>query len=111
MGMYHTVMQGEYLAKIARQYGFTKWQILWDAPENKDLKQKRKNPNVLFPGDEVFIPDKELREESGGTEKKHKFELDIEPLKLRIALIGLNNKPLQGHECTLTVETHSEEST
>lgn len=111
MGKYHTVEQGEYLAMIARNYGFASWKTIWDAAENQELKDKRKNPNILFPGDKVFIPDKETREETRATEKKHKFELQSEPLKVRIVLLGLKNKPLEGHECTLTVEGVSEKIT
>jgi N-acetylmuramoyl-L-alanine amidase len=111
MAKTHTVAQGEFLAKIARNYGFTNWQTIWDAPENKDLKDKRKNPNILFPGDKLVIPDKETREETKATEQKHKFELQTEPLKVRIVLMGLKSKPLEGHECTLTIESDSEKIT
>ncbi len=111
MGQTHYVKQGEYLAQIARSYGFADYKTIWDAPENSDLKEKRKNPNVLFPGDKLFIPDRETREESRATEARHKFELQGEPLQLRIVLLGLNNKPLQGHECTLNVEGESKEIT
>jgi N-acetylmuramoyl-L-alanine amidase len=109
MGEYITVAQGDYLAKIARDHGFVHWETIWDAPENKDLKDKRKNPNILFPGDRLFIPAKELREESAATEKKHRFEFQADSPKLRIVLLGLKNKPLDGHECVFTVEGDSEE--
>ena len=104
MGKTHFVAQGEYLAKIARAYGFADFHTIWDAPENKDLKEKRKNPNILYPGDKLVIPDKEIREESRATEKKHKFELQGEKLKLRIQLLDFKNKPVEGHKCTLIVE-------
>ena len=104
MGKTHFVVQGEYLAKIARAYGFADFHTIWDAPENKDLKEKRKNPNILYPGDKLVIPDKELGEESRATEKKHKFELQSEKLMLRIQLLDFKNKPVEGHECTLIVE-------
>ena len=104
MAKTHIVEQGDYLSKIARTFGFVDYKTIWDAPENKDLKEKRKNPNVLFPGDELVIPDKEIREESRATEKKHKFELQTEPLHLRIVLLGLDKKPLDSHECILTVD-------
>ena len=109
MGKTHFVVQGEYLSKIARAHGFADFHTIWDAPENKDLKEKRKNPNVLYPGDKLVIPDKEIREESRATEKKHKFELQGEKLTLRIKLMDLKNKPVEGHECTLIVEGDSKE--
>ncbi|HEV2392508.1 MAG TPA: LysM peptidoglycan-binding domain-containing protein [Verrucomicrobiae bacterium] len=95
MGAYHTVVQGEYLSKIARAYGFADYKTIWDAPENQDLKDKRKNPNVLFPGDKVFIPDKEKREESAATEKQHLFETGAQELVLRVKLLNLSEKPIE----------------
>ncbi|HEY6945459.1 MAG TPA: LysM domain-containing protein, partial [Candidatus Acidoferrum sp.] len=67
----HIVEQGEHLSQIAKKYGFPDYKIVWDHPENADLKKLRKNPNILFPGDQVFIPDKEEKEESGPTDKRH----------------------------------------
>src|SRR5437016_6321963 len=111
MGKTHIVVQGEFLSKIARAYGFASHLTIWDAPENKDLKEKRQNPNILFPGDKLFIPDKETKEESRPTERKHKFELQGEKLMLRIVLMGLKNKPLEGHECTLIAEGNRKDIT
>ncbi len=111
MAKYYYIQQGDHLSKVARENGFADYHTIWDAAENKDLKDKRKNPNILFPGDKVFIPDKETREESRATEQKHQFELQGEPLELRIVLMGLKKKPLEGHQCTLTVEGDVEEIT
>jgi len=107
----HIVAQGETLSGIARQHGFSSYKTLWDAAENKELKDKRKNPNILFPGDQLFIPDKETKDETRATDKKHRFELQAESLKIRIELMGLKNAPSAGHECTLTVEADSHELT
>ena len=54
----HVVKQGEWLQKIARLYGFASWQTLYDDPANESLRNKRPNPDLLYPGDEVIIPDK-----------------------------------------------------
>ena len=109
MSKTHFVAQGEHLSKIAHAYGFADAHTIWDAPENKGLKDQRKNPNILYPGDKVFIPDKELREESGATEKTHQFERQGKKLLLRIQLLDFKNKPAEGHVCTLTVEGNSQE--
>ena len=61
-----------------------------------DLKNLRKNPNVLFPGDEVYIPDKEERIESGATEQKHRFVVQKKTLKLRLVLEDIYEKPIAG---------------
>lgn len=104
MAHFHYVRQGEYLAMIARTYGFTNSQTIWDAPENKGLKEKRKNPNILFPNDELFIPDRQTKEQSRPTETRHRFKVKFEKLRLRIVLTDSKNKPFDGHECTLLIE-------
>jgi len=43
----------------------------------------RTTPNVLAPGDSLFIPDKEIRTEVRSTDAKHEFTLSGKPLKLR----------------------------
>lgn len=99
----HIVEQGEHLSQIAKVYGFPDYKILWDHPENANLKKLRKNPNILFPGDEVFIPDKEEKEESGSTDKRHTFVVDKETLKLRLVLEDIYEKPISGAQCALLV--------
>lgn len=68
----HTVRQGECINSLAERYGFFP-DTLWDAAENKDLRDLREDPNILQPGDVVYIPDLTPREESGGTDDLHRF--------------------------------------
>jgi len=107
MGTYHTVAPGEHLSGIAHAHGFASYKTIWEAAENQKLKEERKNPNILLVGDRVFIPEKETKEESRPTDKKHRFEFQPETLKLRIGLMDLKNKPIEGHLCSLTVEGKS----
>jgi N-acetylmuramoyl-L-alanine amidase len=100
----HTVAQGEYLSKLARKYGFSDYRTIWDHPNNAELKKKRQNPNVLSPGDKLFIPPRETKEESGSTEKKHRFEVKQNKLMLRLTLEDAFFKPIANAKCELTVE-------
>jgi LysM domain len=54
----YKVRQGDHLSDIATALGFSSYETIWNHPKNAKLKQKRVNPNVLFPGDTLFIPDK-----------------------------------------------------
>jgi hypothetical protein len=83
----HTVDQGECFSSLARRYGFPTIDALWTHPANADLRQKRQDPNVLFPGDVVAIPEKELREEARPTDQRHKFRKTDSPAKVRIRLM------------------------
>lgn len=80
----HKVSQGECLSSIAKRYGFTDYRVIYNHPSNAAFKQKRPNPNVIFPGDIIVIPDNELKEEPGATEKKHVFKLKRDEVKLRL---------------------------
>ena len=81
----HTVSQGESIISIASSYGFF-WKTIWEHGSNASLKEKRKNPNVLLVGDEVFIPEKKLKEVTKGTDGSHKFKRKGEPVKLKLQL-------------------------
>ena len=84
--MYYTVQQGEWLAKITRLYGFGDWRKIYNHPDNAQLRCLRPNPNVLYPGDRIFIPEKEIGEVSSKTEIRHRFQLRShrESLSIRI---------------------------
>jgi hypothetical protein len=81
---------------------------IWDDPQNSKLKQDRKNPNVLFPGDVLFIPDKKPKQESGPTEQKTRFQLKSPRIMLRLVLEDAFNKPIANAQCELSAdgETH-----
>jgi hypothetical protein len=103
MADYYTVEEGDHISKIAKVSGFLDYKIIWNHPNNADLKNLRKNPNVLFPGDQVFIPDMEERIESGNTDKRHTFTVDKTPLKLVLVLEDMFEKPIAGAICGLVV--------
>jgi hypothetical protein len=68
------------------------------------LKAKRKDPNVLMPGDQLFIPDKQLREELRPTNQRHEFILKRTEVRLRMVLEDIFENPVAGASCVLTVE-------
>lgn len=104
MARYHTVKQGEYLALIAKNTGFRNWRTIYDHPKNSDLRTKRPNPNVLFPGDQVYIPDKTPKTETCATAKTHVFKVPAPTMLIRIRLQEREEgKPLKNAKCVLKV--------
>jgi len=78
-----TVYLGDSIPSIAVEKGFF-WRTIWDFGANADLKAKRKNPNVLKPGDEVVLPDKTTKVVNKPVDAKHKFKRKGEPSMLRL---------------------------
>ena len=99
----YTVKQGDHVAGIAEQFGFPKYSRIWDHPNNADLKQQRNNPNVLYPGDNLYIPDPEQQKFDRPTDQKHKFVLSAEPLQLFLVLQNIYSEPVANRSCKLQV--------
>ena len=70
----HTVEAGDCLISIAAHYGFSV-DMIWNLADNASLKDKRKDPNTLVPGDIVVIPDRREKVVSCETAKTHTFKL------------------------------------
>ncbi len=80
----HTVQQGEWLAKIAARYGFADPRKIYDHPDNAPFRQTRPDPNVIFPGDRLVIPDREKKEADAPNEQRHRFRKLAPPQVLRV---------------------------
>ena len=70
----HEVEQGEHLARIAKKYGFHDWRLIYEHPDNAELRAKRPNADVLLPGDRIAIPEKRRKDVPGQTEARHRFK-------------------------------------
>jgi hypothetical protein len=103
MPIKHIVQQGECLSRLAFEYGVPLERI-WDDPLNKQkIKDVRKNPYVLMPGDEVWIPDKRVKEVSKPTGARHKFRRKGSREKL--VLKFMRGDDLRANEqCTVEID-------
>ena len=100
----HTVKQGDTISSVAEQYGFAKWQTIWNHGSNAEIKAKRKNPHILFPGDSLFVPDKVDKADSAPTTKLNVFEVKLGKLELNLQVRDLNDKPVADAEVIIEVE-------
>lgn len=80
------VGQGDCLSSLAARSGVP-WQVIWDHPDNADLKSRRQDPNALLPGDVVMVPDLRPKQESGGTETRHRFRRKGASPLLRVRML------------------------
>lgn len=98
----YTIVQGDHLSVIAAREGFRDYQTIWQHPNNSDLRDKRPNPHVLYPGDILFIPDKQPKVESIPTTKVSPFVVPSSALKLRLVLKDFDGQPMPNLACELT---------
>lgn len=92
----HTVRQGEYLAKIAMRFGCS-IAAIWDDPANADLAKLR-DPNILLPGDVLWVPDvprKWLPTQTGAT---NVFNVIVPTIPVRL-VFGDESAPFANEAC------------
>jgi hypothetical protein len=101
---WHTVRQGECLSAIAKQHGFFDYRTIYNHPQNRPFKQKRPNPHVLYPGDQIYIPDKKDKKENCATGQVHLFRMATLLADLKIVLRDSDGKPMPHVAYKLDVE-------
>lgn len=74
-----------------------------------ELKQQRRDPNVLYKGDEVFIPDLRIKEVSCTTGQKHRFRRKGVPEVMRIILEEIQGQLRAGLACRIIFGTEEHE--
>lgn len=102
MAINYQVKQGDCISSIAFENGFFP-DTIWNHPNNAQLKEKRKDPNVLMPGDMVFVPDKRLKEVSEPTNQVHKFRCKNTPKTLSIQIVRLGT-PVRNMEYRVNID-------
>ncbi|HKA89475.1 MAG TPA: peptidoglycan-binding protein [Haliangiales bacterium] len=107
----HTVERGECFSSIARQYGFADYHTLYDHPQNAPLKKRRPNPNMLLPGDEVFIPEHEVKNVDIPTDQPKKFVVKVAEAKLRVVVKDDQEKPAASKKYKLSGQIAKEGTT
>lgn len=100
----YTVQQGDHLSGIAEQFGFQSVDTIWNHANNSALKKQRKDPHILFPGDDVFIPPPSEKSESAPTTKLSEFTILIKRVRLNLKLEDINRDPIASKPVTLDVE-------
>ncbi|GGX39235.1 PGRP and LysM peptidoglycan-binding domain-containing protein [Saccharospirillum salsuginis] len=103
----HTVAQGETLLRIAKHYGLASAAALYDHPSNERFRAQRPNPDLIYPGDKIIIPDpNETPAKLGVTNRNSVFVKSSSAEYLRMRLQGC-----QGARAELDVNGQSLEST
>ena len=90
---------------IARKFGFTNFSVLWEHPQNAELKSLRKDPTLLAPGDKVFIPDRVQLVFTRATHDSYDFRVRRDKLSLKLQLFDFGGTARKNTPVVLNVET------
>ncbi len=101
MGLY-IIQQGDCVANVASRHGFLS-STLWNHAGNTELRNKRKDPNVLHPGDALFVPEPRERVESRSTDARYRFRIRGQGVRLRLKLMG-KSSPRANERFTLEID-------
>lgn len=109
MPLKHKVAKGECVLSIATRHGLMP-ETVWNHAENSELRSKRKDMNVLKPGDVLTIPDARVTEVSKPAEKRHRFRRKGVPGKIKIQILE-NGEPRKNESYTLDIDGTRTEGT
>jgi N-acetylmuramoyl-L-alanine amidase len=98
----HRVQQGDTILKLAHEHKIG-WARIWNHPNNEALRAKRYDPNILLPGDEVFVPPVEVGVRSASTGLTHKFQLKSPPYFFVLYLRDERGEPFANVKYVLKV--------
>src|SRR5690349_10972929 len=100
----YTAKQGDTLIGLAASNGLKDADVILNASENSSLKESRKDPGILKPGDSVFIPSRELLQHPSAVDAKHTFKVTRPKAWIRLALKDAAGKALANLKYQLTIE-------
>jgi N-acetylmuramoyl-L-alanine amidase len=99
----YTVKQGDHIASIAAEAGFVSWKTIWEDGKNSGIKAKR-NPNVLYPGDVLEIPERQKKQESIPTTEYSTFQTVGDPVQLKIVVLDWAGNPVVDTEVDIQLD-------
>lgn len=107
----YTVVQGDCLSSIAHAFGFADWRTIYNHGSNADFRKLRPNPNLIYPGDEIYIPDSDTRSESSATDAWHNFKVEGQKTLMRVKMLDGDMVGLKGKKYRLEVSGKTKEGT
>lgn len=98
----YSVKEGDCISSIAYEHALFP-DTIWNDSKNSEIKNKRKNPNALLPGDVIYIRDKEEKEESCPSDQKHSFRRKGVPAKLKTQIL-IGELPCENEEYVIDID-------
>lgn len=107
MSEIYTVVQGDCLHSIAYHFGFGDYRTIYDDPHNADFRAKRPDPNLIYPGDALYIPDFKPRDDSCPTDMNHKFKLLVQPTYINLRIQDPADQAIAAAKYVLALKDHN----
>lgn len=104
MSIQYTVVRGDCLSLIAQRYGFADYRTIYNHPENAEFKRLRPDPNLIYPGDILSIPDRDPAGKPAGTEKKHVYRKKGETVNFRVVIKDEEENPYADKKYELKID-------
>jgi len=105
MSTAYVVKQGDCLSSIAKQFGFADWRRIYDDPQNAAFRKLRPNPNLIFPGDRLVVPDREPKEVGRATNARHTFRTKgAQKTRVRLKLKDADDEAFAGRKYRLVID-------
>ncbi len=81
----YIVRQGDHLASIAWRAG-VEADAIWNHPANASIKQLRRDPNILAPGDVLTLPDSRPKKLTVSRGTNNRFVAQVPRVTLRVSV-------------------------
>lgn len=96
----HVVRQGEYLTKLAHTLCFDA-SAVWNDPQNAALRARRKNPEILCPGDVLMVPEPAPRKPLSLAVGSHNaFKAKVPTVRVAV-VVKEGGEPLADEPCMI----------
>ncbi len=100
---YYTVQPGDCVDSLSFDRGLSS-DTVWNAPQNKSLRDLRKDRNLLCEGDRIFLPNKKIKWVDAPTDASHSFKRVNVPAKLQIRFVDGYGEPRKSLKYTLNLD-------
>jgi hypothetical protein len=95
----YVIKQGDFVSKLAHLRGFDADKV-WNDPKNAELKDARKDPDMLQAGDILFVPDEPKPRLKLEAETENSYVAKVPKIAVAVA-VGEDDEPLADEPFTV----------
>jgi len=99
----HVVQARECIARIAHHFGFRSGATLWSHSCNKPIRDAKRDPNILWPGDRIRILERDARVDDAVAGRRHEYMVKMPTRWLRLVLHDDLRRPLANTPYVLSI--------